>query len=203
MWGAVTIAGLLLLTIFAHEAGPAGSPPPTWRNGTELPNASRRFTLLMFVHPRCSCTRASLEQLARIQARHPERLQIHLIIYAPEHSTVDWTRTHQWDMAHRIPGAAVSLDPLGTTARRYGAETSGHVVLYDKGGRFCFAGGLTAGRGHDGDSQGADAVLAHLQGQKRAPARTPVFGCLLHARVPRDADCVESCALEVSAGDPP
>ena len=45
-----------------------------------------------------------------------------------------------------------------------GATTSGHVLLYDAGGVLRFAGGITDGRGHEGDNAGLDAALALLRG---------------------------------------
>ena len=43
-----------------------------------------------------------------------------------------------------------------TAARRqrFGAETSGQTLLYDRDGRLLFSGGTTGSRGHDGDNAG-------------------------------------------------
>jgi hypothetical protein len=43
-----------------------------------------------------------------------------------------------------------------------------------------FSGGITDSRGHEGDNDGADAILEIVSGPGvRAVARTPVFGCTL------------------------
>ena len=66
-------------------------------------------------------------------------------------------------------------------ARRYGAATSGYAVLYAPDGRLAFAGGITAGRGHEGDNAGEDAILDAINSGPAGgcPTRMPVFGCAL------------------------
>jgi hypothetical protein len=70
-------------------------------------------------------------------------------------------------------------DLNGALARRFGAETSGYVLLYDAGGRLLFRGGITAGRGHAGDNAGMSAVVALVRGESISQAQTPVYGCSL------------------------
>jgi hypothetical protein len=55
---------------------------------------------------------------------------------------------------------------------------SGQVLAYDGQGRLAFNGGITASRGHEGDSAGRSAVEAMLAGRRHA-ATAFVFGCLL------------------------
>ena len=61
-------------------------------------------------------------------------------------------RCHSWRSAAAIPGVTVHVDHDGGEARRFGAETSGFVVLYDAHGELLFAGGITTGRGQAGDN---------------------------------------------------
>jgi hypothetical protein len=70
----------------------------------------------------------------------------------------------------------VWTDQAAREARRFGAETSGHTLLYDGAGQLVFAGGVTAARGHGGPNEGRASVLAWLKAYP-ASARTPVFGC--------------------------
>ena len=65
----------------------------------------------------------------------------------------------------------------GVEARRFHGETSGHVVLYDPQGQRLFDGGITASRGHAGDSPGLGALLALLHKQTSRQWHTAIFGC--------------------------
>jgi len=73
----------------------------------------------------------------------------------------------------------VDFDGGGAEAKRFGAETSGAVVLYDRAGRLVFHGGITAARGHEGDSFGQQRIAALLTGARADRTDAPVFGCAL------------------------
>ena len=63
--------------------------------------------------------------------------------------------------------------------QRFGAETSGYVLLYDTHGKLLFKGGITGSRGHAGDNAGESAIVALLEGEKPVLTRTKVYGCSL------------------------
>lgn len=81
--------------------------------------------------------------------------------------------------AASIPGVRLIADPRGALARSFGAATSGQTILYAANGDLAFSGGITASRGHEGDSDGAEALLAFLGGRQPKRRSTPVFGCSL------------------------
>lgn len=66
-------------------------------------------------------------------------------------------------------------------ARRFGARTSGHVVVYDASGELRFSGGITVARGHLGANVGHQIVDALVHGATPHRTTTPVFGCSLEA----------------------
>ena len=70
-------------------------------------------------------------------------------------------------------------DASGVEAARFGAGTSGAVLLYSSDGTLLFAGGITPARGHQGDSFGRQRLLALLDGAAADRRDAPVFGCAL------------------------
>lgn len=82
-----------------------------------------------------------------------------------------------------LPGAGLVWDDGGLEAKRFGATTSGTVLLYDSEGKLLFQGGVTGSRGHEGDNYGLDelrrALTARLPGEDKERIRgaLPVFGC--------------------------
>jgi hypothetical protein len=93
-----------------------------------------------------------------------------------------WERGPLWSEASAIAGARVIVDADERLAALFGAETSGLAALYTGDGRLLYRGGLTPGRGHEGDSFGTDAVAALSQSNssQAAARQAPVFGCALH-----------------------
>ncbi len=133
----------------------------------------------MMLHPHCPCSRASIEELAQIMTRCQGRLNCHVFFVKPTQFPVGWERTDLWRQAAAIPGVTVSCDVAGIEARRFGAATSGQVLLYKPDGQLVFSGGITLARGHEGDNRGHEAVIRFLtEGVGELPC-TPVFGCPL------------------------
>ncbi len=188
VWVLGLAAGFWVLWSYASTPGSLFQPPATWPANSPLARTGGRWNLVMFVHPRCPCTQASLSELERLQARAAGELDVRIAWLMPEGAAADWSDGPLVRRAEALPSAEVVADPGGRTARAFRATTSGEVLLYDPAGRLAYHGGLTAARGHEGDSAGASAVLAHLAGRP-APASGPAFGCsLFHdGPAPREA----------------
>ncbi len=151
-------------------------------------------TLLMFVHPRCPCSRASLSELSLLMADCQGTVNVEVLFFQPDSISEDWVKTDLWDSAAGIPGVIPQSDPAGNEHRRFGVRVSGEVFLFLPSGELAFHGGITAGRGHSGDNQGRDALEAFLGQQSLPTASTPVFGCELecpHVLVQNSSSALE------------
>jgi hypothetical protein len=93
-----------------------------------------------------------------------------------------------WHRALDIPGAMAIVDVEGIEARRFGAKTSGLTLLYDPNRQLAFQGGITEGRGHEGDNAGSSLLLARLNGTANGLGRADTFGCPLFGD---SSDCEE------------
>jgi hypothetical protein len=67
-------AGLAAPGVYEGRPGQEATAPARWPAGSTLVRASGRSTLLMLVHSRCPCSRASLEELDRVMARGGDRV---------------------------------------------------------------------------------------------------------------------------------
>ena len=178
-WLVTVVPGMLLLTDYSNDSGPPGDPLLVWPLESSIERARDRHSLLVFVHPRCPCSRATLRELGRITARCGEGLTVHVLIYVPSNEPDDWSRTDLYAQAHAIPGVEVRMDTVGREAVRFGTVTSGHALLYDPDGKLVFSGGITAGRGHEGDNVGHSAIVEAIRSGKTPQSRAPVFGCII------------------------
>jgi hypothetical protein len=184
-WGLAVAAGMLLMGAYAARPGDAGAVPARWPAGGAVRLDGRRPTLLIFLHPRCPCSRASLDELAIILDRCGDRVSAHAVVFWARHDREDWVPSPFEAALTDIPGLAAHPDRGGEEARRFGVATSGHVLLFDTRGDLIFSGGITPGRGERGDSEGRAALLGRIMGERGEGPEPPVFGCSL--RAPRPA----------------
>jgi hypothetical protein len=174
--------GIVMVWDYEGAGGSAGNAPKQWVSGTSIPLDASRDTLIMFAHPKCPCTRASLEELNRLLARSKGRIAARVLFYRPAGSAANWSRTELWRDAAAIPGVSVQDDIDDTLARKFGAETSGYVLVYNPRGQLLFQGGITGSRGHAGDNAGESAIISLAMTQPSNATQTPVYGCSLYSR---------------------
>jgi hypothetical protein len=120
-------------------------------------------------------------ELARLMAQAQGQVTAYVLFNKPPNLSQDWEETDLWDSAAAIPGVNVMRDDEGIEARRFHSATSGQTMLYDKEGNLLFSGGITGGRGHEGDNPGRSAIVSLLNTSEGDQAETPVFGCPLFA----------------------
>ncbi len=178
LWVSCLSIGMLLLTKTAGKPGTQVEAPPNWPKGSSIVPNPNEPTLVMFAHPRCSCTRASLAELDRLLAQSPTRVCAHVVFIQPTETDQNWTGGELWRTAEKIPGVQVHADAGGVEAQRFNVETSGDVLLYGADAILRFHGGITMARGHEGDNAGRSAILAILKGKKTQSSGL-VFGCAL------------------------
>jgi len=179
LWLGLAAGGMHLLFRYMNQPGGDRTAPPIWPTGTRLPRSAAKPTLIMFVHPHCSCSEASLTQIEAVLDRNPGRFEAVLAFTRPPGVTKKWSETSLWRRAAANPALHVIADRNGEEALRFGASTSGRTLLYSQDGNILFDGGVTAARGETGENPGCLALNAILNGAAAPVNRTPVFGCPL------------------------
>lgn len=184
VWLILLAAGFGVLFSYQMRAGAQAAAPGDWPEGAGPRFDPQRCNLVMFAHPKCPCTDASLEELKTILSQGGGGISPTICFFDPEGAPSDWAQTSLVRNAEAVPGLNVIIDRSGAIAARFGALTSGQVLMYDRRGHRVFAGGITASRGQAGENRGRALVLALAKGNVSEPAQTPVYGCGLH-----DAAC--------------
>lgn len=181
LWISVVAGGLEAITRYEYTPGTAAGAPANWPSASRIARQEGRFTLVLFAHPECPCTRASLAELGRLLTRLEGRVNTSIQFRKPGMELEEARATPLWRTAAGISGVALALDDAGEQMRVFGAAVSGQAMLYDPSGRLVFSGGITGARGHEGANAGIEAVERFVLGRaaQGSPLRTPVFGCSL------------------------
>ena len=179
VWLVAVLAGFAVVINYDLQPGEAAVAPRQRPAGTASPLAADRPTLMLFAHPRCPCTRATLVELNHILTACPGTADIRIYFATPENPTAEWTKTTLWNDATALSGTTAVADPGGALARQFDVKTSGHVLLYSADAKLLYSGGITAARGEEGANPGRSAIVALLKGHPGVEPESQVFGCPL------------------------
>lgn len=180
VWAIAVVAGFGLLGRYkATAAVQPDEPPAVWPEASALTRTPGRPTLVLFVHPHCGCTQATVTELGRLLPRVRGPLDVRVSVVRPDGVEAGWDDTALVGRAEAIPGVTVFRDAGGQEAARFAGHASGFTVVYGADGRRLFAGGLTSSRGHEGESFGSRRILSLLETGAADRGDAPTFGCAL------------------------
>ncbi len=177
----VATGGLWVLWTYDNAPGAEATPRDQWPSQSRLIRAEDRPTVVLLAHPQCSCTPASIGELAEALARVRTPPRTYVVFLKPSTFPEGWEQTDLWKSAARLPNVGVVRDDDGAEAKAFGGATSGQTFLYDHNGGLQFSGGITSSRGHAGDNAGRRALVSLIDGLDATSRRTSVFGCPLFA----------------------
>lgn len=111
--------------------------PEQWPSDTTIVRTPGHATVLLFVE--ASCAEGTLRSLERVLAVTGEALEAHVLVSGPVPEHVGG-RPEIWGLARSIRGVRVVTD--SDEVRRFGALTSGRVLVYEANGRLGYRGSL-------------------------------------------------------------
>src|SRR6266571_646178 len=83
VWLGAALAGNAALARYQAKPGEVLAPPAVWPANSRIERISGRPTLLLFAHPGCPCTRASVHELEWLITRFPA-LAVKVVSVDPE-----------------------------------------------------------------------------------------------------------------------
>lgn len=185
-WFALVAAGFGAMAAYSAKPGAVGDVPNTWPDNTPAgmtldPGGP---TLVLAVHPRCPCTRATINELERAIAKAPSQPTIYALIFEPgpddpTHDDDAFARTNIARRLAKLPAVIMIPDPGAQIAARFGALTSGHTLAYTPEGALAYSGGLTPTRAHEGPNTGTASLIEIFNARESLASDAPVYGCPL------------------------
>ncbi|WP_158545399.1 hypothetical protein [Bremerella cremea] len=177
------------MIIYGGAAGATQTPPTSWPTASIISRDTTKPTLLVFLHPECPCTRATLDNLEPMITDfsvstfviYPGNFQLS---QPAQNSDLGSCRREllRWQT---LPNVTLVSDNENQEAERFRALTSGYCLLFDTAGKLRFSGGVTVSRGHHGANSGLASLRSILSEQGLTDATYPVFGCPLQ-QIPCD-----------------
>lgn len=179
LWLTVVVGINVALLRYSNTPGESAAAIQQWPIDSQIERTPGKATLVVFAHPHCSCTRATLSELERLLHRVGDRVRAYVVFTRPVGVDDAWLHSDLWEQAAALGGVTVIADAEDGEAHKLGVKTSGTTLLADADGIIRFSGGLTASRGHEGPSVGQERIAALVLGASNAAAHSDVFGCAL------------------------
>lgn len=184
VWALFIGLGMAVMDRYDHSPGPRQAASLRWPAVTALNLSPDRLTLLVFVHPQCPCTTATLSELEGLLGQKKGKIAATVVAIIPSSRVKDWEHSELLQKTSMIPQLQLYYDLGGTEARRFGALTSGYALAYDSQGNLRFAGGVTPARGESGDNLGIETLATLADAALGLSTTAPVFGCELQNPIP-------------------
>lgn len=182
LWIFVILAGVSALARFAYVPGDAANAPKSWPILTRLPAPANRPEILVFLHPKCGCSQATLRNLETMLPEIGEKAVVKLVLNdLGDPKLLEESRA--FSTAKTLKNITLVVDHNGFETNAFEVKTSGQVMLYDESGRLVFAGGLTPFRGHEGVSEGELSIVKWLNQRDMTWKTTSVFGCAMKEKI--------------------
>ncbi len=177
IWVGAVSAGATVLWKYGSSAGASLTAPTYWPKNSLLQTTPGQPTLVMILHPKCPCSRASVAELSRLLVICRIQPAVRILIVKPDGAPDGFEQTDLINNLASLPNVKSVVDESGEEANRFGALTSGTVLLFAANGALLFNGGITSARGHEGDNAGRSALRDILNGDVPLTKNTPVYGC--------------------------
>ncbi|UUO05231.1 hypothetical protein M4951_17835 [Blastopirellula sp. J2-11] len=180
-WGVAICAAWWSMTAYSYQIDGEAQSIAAWPSDSNLTLADDRPTVLLFLHPRCPCSAASLTELEQAISDTPAARKPRVLVIATVPTQYDdqWTGASNVERGKRLPNASVVFDIGGVESNKFGVASSGHVMAFASSGDLLFTGGVTESRGHAGNNVGRASLVNALTGAAFPTAKPPVFGCRL------------------------
>ena len=176
-WVIAVAVSVFAVERYASQPGVASPITLAWPKNTQLSLAADKPTALLFAHPKCPCTEATIREFQRIEARHPSAFHTTVVFAVTAAQEEAWRDTRLVREARNIQSARIVFDRDGVESGRFECSVSGQILLFAPDGQMLYSGGITAARGHEGINGGQEAFEYQLAHPDSPAISFPVFGC--------------------------
>ena len=185
IWLALIVLGNKVLLEYNNKDIESNDHPLTWPNKSSIPFSTEKNNLVIFIHPKCPCSKASLNELNRLLSQYPDFFNSQAVFVKVDtnkeaNSDDSLEQRSLWQKAKKISKLNTLVDGGGKEAKLFSVKSSGRVLIYNQDSKLIFAGGLTAARGMEGDNIGKKRIISYIKGTNIEFFTTPSFGCSLY-----------------------
>src|SRR5689334_12450043 len=107
VWIACAVLGLYVLWSYDNRPGAAANASEKWPAATHPVASTEGPTVVFVAHPQCTCTSASLGELAEALARTTIKPKTYVVFIKPSSMPEGWEKSDLWRAAATLPNATI------------------------------------------------------------------------------------------------
>ena len=175
LWGGAIAFGIGVMVRYDSTPGATQAAPDSWPTESAIPKREGVRSVVMFLHPKCPCSRATVAELEALMADVKGKADVSIVLLSPLNEV--WHDTAIARTVRAMPGVSVRQDVSAREATAFRARVSGETFVYAENGSLLFHGGITGARGRPGINPGRQAVLELALRNSSPVTQTPTYGC--------------------------
>ena len=118
-WAIGLVSGFSLIVSHNFATGNVSSAPIEWPDGINLESDANHPTLLVFIHPQCPCSSATIGELERLLADVNQQVKCTILMVCPSDHVDQWMKSKNTERSKSIEGVQIVVDVDGTTAAKF------------------------------------------------------------------------------------
>ncbi|MEC8557431.1 MAG: hypothetical protein VXZ82_20710 [Planctomycetota bacterium] len=147
LWLGLIVTGLSGINLYTASPGQTDEPVLSWLTDSHIDADNDVVKLLAFTYPLCPFSRVTLQERSRLLPL-TSQFQTTFVAVSNQEANLSW---YGGLLNHAEQLSSVHVDQHRQRASRFGVFAYGHVLLFGAEGQCLFSGGLTVGRGDEGD----------------------------------------------------
>ncbi len=177
IWLICIIISLYYISSYMFKVSENPQACPIYPNNQQIIFDKTKDNLILFIHPFCPCSHATVNELKRVLAKTNANIAINVVFIKPK-GLKSIQQNDLYQEISQIKGVNIIFDRSNVLAGAFNINTSGSILLYDINGNLIFQGGITGGRAEEGDNLGKSRLIQALKNES-GKWQSPVFGCSL------------------------
>ena len=114
--------GFKQLLVYSNTAGLPATPTREWPSNSSVHRDPAFASLVIFAHPHCPCSTATLGELERLIPHTKGKIKNFVVFVKPAGLSDDWAKEDLWKKSESIPEVLTLLDVGGYEAAKFGAK---------------------------------------------------------------------------------
>lgn len=178
IWVGSIIWSTKAMLIFQFTPGKMGKVFNDFPQKSKLVLDQTLPTLILFLHPKCTCSKASVEEIKIIKSSIKKEFKLIAVVQTASLKLTDELEKLKEELS-TLPHSTIVNDSYSFETNLFSVKTSGQIYIYSSFGELIYTGGSTSSRGTSSPSELRRTIASILETNKKPHQliTKSIYGC--------------------------